>query len=269
MAGRLAILACGGDLPVALYKANPGALVITLEGVESKLVGVSQPHRLEEIGVIFEAMRAGGVDRMVFAGALTRPKLNPTLFDSQMMAIAPRLMAAMSLGDDGLLRTVVEIFEEQGFTVLGIEDVLPQLIAGADLALGPHPSEEDEADIARAADILRGIASLDIGQGCVVAGGQCLGIETVQGTDALLGFVAATPEKYRQTKGKGVYVKAAKEGQDLRMDMPTIGPDTVRAVAKAGLGGMIVQTDHVLILDRYAVLQAVKDAKIYLHARTL
>lgn len=269
MAERLAIIACAGELPVLLHKANPGAMVITLEGIESDLAPVSLRFRLEEIGVLFEAMKIEGVTHVIFAGALTRPALNPTAFDSQMMAIAPRLMKAMTLGDDGLLRTVIDVFEEQGFSVIGAHEVVPQLLAEPGLALGAEPSEADEADVARAVAILRGIAPLDIGQGCVVAGGQCLGIETVQGTDALLRFVAETPARYRLGRVQGVYVKAAKSGQDLRMDMPAIGPKTVRAVADAGLSGIVVEADRVLILDRYATLQAAKEANIFLRAWAL
>lgn len=269
MAGRLAIIACGGALPVILQNANPSAMVITLEGVDSALVARSHPHRLEEIGVLFTSMKVEKVTDVIFAGALTRPKLNPMLFDGEMQAIAPRLMKAMGLGDDGLLRTVIEIFEEQGFNVLGVSDLMPQLVAGPDLSLGAQPSDQDEADINRAVDILRAISPLDIGQGCAVAGGQCLGIETVQGTDALLGFVGQTPERYRTGRRGGVYVKAAKTGQDLRMDMPAIGPQTVKAVAEAGLSGMVVEADRVLILDRFGTLQAAKEAKIFLQARAL
>ncbi len=269
MDGRLAIIACGGALPVLIQQAHPGAMVITLEGVKSDLDTISNPHRLEEIGVLFTSMKAEGVTDVIFAGALTRPKLNPMLFDGEMQAIAPRLVQAMALGDDGLLRTVINIFEEQGFTVLGVGDLMPQLVAGADLALGAKPTDQDEADINRAVNILRVISDLDIGQGCAVAGGQCLGIETVQGTDALLHFVSETPEHYRAGGRGGVYVKAAKTGQDLRMDMPAIGPDTVVAVSKARLSGMVVEADRVLILDRFATLQAAKDAGIFLQARAL
>lgn len=269
MAGRLAIIACGGALPVVLHKAHPNAMVITLDGIESDLTALSHPHRLEEIGVMFTSMKVEGVTDVIFAGSLTRPKLNPMEFDGEMQAIAPRLMQAMALGDDGLLRTVIAVFEEQGFTVLGVNDLMPQLVAGSDLALGPKPTEQDEADIARAVEILEGISPLDIGQGCAVAGGQCLGIETVQGTDALLRFVGETPDRYRRDGLRGVYVKASKKGQDLRMDMPTIGTETVQRVAKAGLAGMVVEADRVLILDRFATLQAAKDAKIFLQARVL
>ncbi len=268
MAGRLAILACAGTLPVMLAKAHPDAMVITLQGIPSALEDYSHKHRLEQIGTLFAAMQAEGVDRMIFAGALTRPQFDPTTFDAQMMIIAPRLMAAMALGDDGLLRTVIDIFEEQGFAVVGVRDVLPGLVAEAGLRVGPDPDAGQEADITRAITILRGISDLDIGQGCVVAGGQCLGVETVQGTDALLGFVTATPQGYRRGH-KGVYVKAAKTGQDLRMDMPTIGPATIASVAGAGLAGLVVETDKVLILEREATLTAVEEAGLFLYARAL
>ena len=267
MTGRLAILACAGDLPVLLHEHVPDAMVITLQGIESALEPVSHRHSLEKIGALFDAMKAEGVTDMIFAGALTRPAFNPAEFDPQMMAIAPRLMAAMSLGDDGLLRTVIDIFEEQGFAVRGVQDVRPDLIVGADLAIGPDPTQAEEKDIGRATEILRQLAPIDVGQGCAVAGGQCLGIETVQGTDALLSFVAGTPDKYRRGGLKGVYVKATKAGQDLRMDMPAIGPKTVAAVAKAGLAGMVVEAGRVLIIDREATVEAAQNAGIFLRAR--
>ncbi|MEO0747498.1 MAG: LpxI family protein, partial [Pseudomonadota bacterium] len=107
MTGRLAIIACAGDLPVLLHKHVPDAMVVTFAGIESALGPVSQRHSLEKIGQLFAAMQSEGVRDVIFAGALTRPALNPAEFDQAMTAIAPRLMAAMSLGDDGLLRTVI------------------------------------------------------------------------------------------------------------------------------------------------------------------
>lgn len=268
MGGNLAILACDGALPVEIAQANPDAMVITLEGIPSPLEAGSERHRLEKIGTLFAAMKAAGVERMVFAGALVRPQLDPAQLDSEMTALAPRLMQAMQLGDDGLLRTVIAVFEEQGFAVVGPKDVCPSLVAEEGLAVGAAPGEREEADIARAAEILRGISPLDIGQGCVVAGGQCLGIETVQGTDALLRFSGATDAKFLRNF-KGVYVKAAKDGQDLRIDMPTIGPRTVHAVAEAGLAGLVVEAGRVLLLEREATLEAARAAGIFLQARTL
>lgn len=263
MAGRLAILACAGALPVALAKAHPDAVIYTLAGVPSDLAAQAQEFPIEKIGALFAAMKAAGVSRLVFAGALGRPALNPALLDGEMMRLAPRLMAALPQGDDALLRFVIETFEEQGFAVLGAHELLPGLRAEEGLALGPTPGRAALSDIARAAQILRATSALDIGQGCAVAGGQCLGIETVQGTDALLGYVAQTPERLKRGQ-KGVFVKAAKAGQDLRIDMPAIGPDTIRAVAAAGLAGLAVEAGRVMILERAQVEAAVQDAGIFL-----
>ncbi|KZY35702.1 hypothetical protein A3731_02435 [Roseovarius sp. HI0049] len=268
MAGRLAILACAGALPVAIAKANPDAMIITLEGIPSELEAQSERHRLEQIGTLFAAMKQAGIDRMVFAGSLVRPALDPSAFDAEMTAIAPRLMTALQMGDDGLLRTVIEIFEDQGFSVVGAHQVLPSLTADADLRIGPDPDAAAKADIARATEILRGLAPLDLGQACVVAGGQCLGIETIQGTDALLHFVAATPPELRRDH-RGVLVKAAKSGQDLRIDMPTIGPRTVEAVADAGLAGLVIEAGKVMILDRDTTLETARDKGIFLVASEL
>ncbi|PVA11655.1 DUF1009 domain-containing protein [Pelagivirga sediminicola] len=263
MTGRLAILACGGALPVMLARAHPDALHFTLRGVPSELAATAQDFPLERIGALFAAMKEAGVSRMVFAGTLVRPALNPAEFDAEMMRLAPGLMAAIPQGDDALLRFVISMFEEQGFEVLGAHELLPGLTAEAGLAAGPAPSEAELADAARGVHILREISPLDIGQGCVVAGGQCLGIETVQGTDALLSYVAAAPAALRRGQ-RGVYVKAPKLGQDLRIDMPTVGPRTVAAVADAGLAGLIVAEGKVVLMQREEALALAAECGVFL-----
>lgn len=268
MGGRLAILACGGALPVALAAARPDALCVTFAGVPHGLGADTQEHRIERLGALFDALRDAAVTQVVLAGALARPALDPARFDSVTMALAPRLSAAFGAGDDGLLGTVIAIFEEQGFAVLGAHDLLPDLTAADGLRLGPEPDAQDEADAARAADILIALSPLDIGQGCVVAGGQCLGIETAQGTDALLRFVAQT-DPARRPEARGVFVKAAKRGQDLRVDMPVIGPATIEACAGAGLAGLMIEPGRVMILDRDRTLAALRQSGLFLIARQL
>jgi len=268
VAGRLAILACDGALPVRIAEAYPDAMQITIRGIPSLLEATARQFELERIGTLFKAMKDAGVTRMVFAGSLSRPPLNPAEFDAEMMAIAPRLMMAIPKGDDALLRQVMEFFEEQGFAVVGAHDLLPELVLEDGFAAGPAPGKTELSDARRAIEILAGISPLDLGQGCVVAGGQCLGIETVQGTDALLRFVAQTPENLRRGF-KGVYVKAAKRGQDLRIDMPTIGPRTVESAAAAGLAGLIVEAGQVVVLDRDATRKALAAHGLFLIAQVM
>jgi DUF1009 family protein len=268
VAGRLAILACGGALPVLLARAHPDALHFTLRGVPSDLANTAQEFPLERIGALFTAMKGAGVTRMVFAGTLARPSLNPAEFDAEMMRLAPGLVAAIPQGDDALLRFVIAMFEEQGFAVLGAHELLPGLTAEAGLAAGPAPSDADLADAARAAHILAEISPLDIGQGCVVAGGQCLGIETVQGTDALLAYVAQAPGALRRGQ-RGVYVKAPKVGQDLRIDMPTVGPKTVAAVADAGLSGLVIAAGKVVLMQRDEMISLADRCGIFIISQAL
>ncbi|RKF15257.1 LpxI family protein [Roseovarius spongiae] len=268
MAGRLAIVACGGALPVRLAEAHPNAMLIALEGIPTDLEGAAQSFALEEIGALFDAMRAEGVARMVFAGTLARPPLNPARMDAAMLRIAPRLMQMVAQGDDALLRFVISVFEDEGFAVLGAHELLPDLTAAADLRVGRTPDKAEEADIARAHDILVGISSLDIGQGCAVAGGQCLGVETVQGTDAILRFIKETPDALRRG-ARGVYLKMPKRGQDLRIDMPAIGPRTVHGVADAGLGGLVIAAGQVVVMEPDATRAAAEARGVYLISRTL
>ena len=268
MEGRLAILACGGALPAMLAAAHPDAVHFTLRGVPSELADSAQEFPLERIGALFAAMRQAGVTHMVFAGTLTRPGLNPAEFDAEMARLAPGLMAAIPQGDDALLRFVISMFEEQGIAVMGAHELLPDLTAEPGLSAGPAPTAADLADAARAAQILSAISPLDLGQGCVVAGGQCLGIETVQGTDALLAYIAQTPAALRRGQ-RGVYVKAPKVGQDLRIDMPTIGPDTVAAVADAGLAGLVIAEGKVVVMQRDETLFLAEDRGVFLISQDL
>ena len=263
---RLGILAGQGALPQMIAAAHPDALFMHFDGVAVELPdNESVAASFEKFGALFDALRAGEVGEVVFAGGLARPALNPANFDAKMMQLAPGFMAAMQGGDDGLLRAVIAAFEAEGFTVRGAHELVDGLTASPGLLAGPEPGEIDLADMARARAILAALGPLDVGQGVVVADGQALGVETAQGTDAMLRFVAETPEALRQ-RARGVFVKAPKPGQDLRIDMPAVGPGTVAAVAKAGLAGIVITAGEVLVLEREASLRAAEEAGVFLLA---
>ena len=128
-----------------------------------------------------------GSSQLVFSGAIRRPRLDPELFDNRTAQLVPRIMMAMQSGDDGALRAVLEVFEEHGLAIASVADVAPDLIPGAGVLAG-EPSAADRRDAARAALIHATLGPLDVGQGNVVAQGQCLAIETLPGTQAMLDF---------------------------------------------------------------------------------
>ena len=260
-----AIIAGSGALPVELAAAQPEAHLVTLAGMAHDLGARTQEHRFEKLGALFEDLKTRGITHVTFAGGMSRPDLNPADFDPYMVETAPRLMAAFQQGDDQLLRLIITLFEEQGLTVSGAHELVPDAKAPAGLIAGPAPSDQNLADGLRGAEILSTLAPLDLGQGCVVASGLCLGIETLQGTDALLDFVARTPAHLHRTAG--VFVKAPKAGQDLRVDMPAIGPSTIRNVAEAGLSGIILAAGRVLILERTDTLALAASLGVFIYGQ--
>ncbi len=263
-AGRLAIIAGAGDLPVTIARANPDALFVALNGVEVTLPDGNDIAEAgyEKLGSLFKTLHRAGVKRVCFAGRVSRPKLNPLKMDMTTLSLFPRIKAVLGKGDDALLRLVAKVFEEQGFSVVSAQDVTDAPHAERKL-IGRTPSDQDRQDAERGFAILRALDDLDVAQCAVVAGGQCLGIETIQGTDALLSFVAKTPADLK-LGARGVLVKRPKAGQDSRMDTPTIGPDTVRNVAQAGLGGIVIPAGGVIVLQPDEVARLIEEHDLFL-----
>ncbi|WP_439138251.1 LpxI family protein [Roseicyclus sp.] len=245
--GRRAIIAGAGALPLLVAAAGP-AIVVRFADAPGGTGHADLRARFEQLGKLFTDLKAHGVDELCLAGAMQRVGFAQELLDPETKALLPRLATAMGQGDDALLRSIVAIFEEQGFTIRGAHELRPDLVARAGDLCGQAIAP---ADTARARALLAAIGPLDVGQAAVAAQGQILGIETLQGTDALLRFVGET-----MPGSGGVLVKRAKPGQDLRVDMPAIGPETIALCAQAGLKGIELQADHVLLLDGDAVRAA-------------
>jgi len=207
------------------------------------------------------------VATVTFAGAVQRPRLDPAMFDAATAQLVPRLIAAMGQGDDATLREVVALFEDAGFAVAATADIAPGLVPGPGLLAGTL-TPQDHADATRAAAIVAALGAVDVGQGCVVQQGLCLGVEVLAGTDALLsGIVPLDALRPDPARGRGLFFKAPKPGQDRRIDLPTLGPDTVLATAQAGLGGIVWQAGGVICLDLADMQTAAAENGLFLWAR--
>ena len=257
MSNGLAIVSGAGDLPrlLAEYCAKSGRhyRVVTLENAPIDWLETHPtiPARIEQISKLCEDLRAEECDTLVFAGAMARPQVDMSMFDALGGQLAAAVLGAMKKGDDQTLRYVIEMFEGQGFDVVGPSEILPELVPPIGVLTARVPSEIERADAVLAREFIAALGKLDIGQGAIVAHGLCLGLETIQGTDKMLEFVATT----RPDSG-GVLVKALKPGQDTRMDMPVIGVQTVQNAARAGLGGIAIQAGGVMIINRADVIAA-------------
>ena len=263
--GQIAVIAGSGALPVAVAAALGGAAVFAPEGMAVQ--GAPERFRFERLVPFLHMLQDRGVTGVVLAGAMTRPRLDPALFDPATAQLVPRLLAAMQAGDDATLRAVVAVIEEAGLVVHGVAEVAPELIPAAGVLGKVAPDAQSTADVVRAAEVVAALGAADVGQGAVVAQGLCLAVETLPGTDAMLDWVAAVAGRLRPPGVRGVLWKAPKPGQDLRVDMPALGPETVRRTAAAGLAGIAWAAGGTLMLDRDAVVAEADRLGLFLWAR--
>jgi DUF1009 family protein len=252
--GALGVVAGAGDLPRLIAEkcraAGEPYLVCAFAGAEPGWIA-DHPHVVapfEKPGRVFSALRRAGADRVVFAGGLARPRLRPMAFDLTAARLAARILPLLRRGDDALLRGLAGLVEAEGFRLVGAHDILGPLLMPAGDLTRRRPTAAEIADVDRAAAIVAALGPFDMTQGAVVERGLCLGVETLQGTDALLDYVGRTPGRLRSGGGGGSLFKGPKPGQDRRADLPTIGPETVRRAAAAGLAGVAAEAGGALVM---------------------
>ena len=171
-----------------------------------------------------------------------------------------RIGRAAFAGDDGLLAAVVKILGEEGFRVIGAHEILGEALGPAGLLSHAAPDAVAMADIGRGIAVARALGAVDVGQACVVQQGVVLAVEAAEGTDAMLSRCAPLA---RPGRG-GVLVKLVKPGQDRRADLPTIGPETIRAAAGAGLRGVAFEAGGTILADRETAIAAADAAGVFL-----
>lgn len=267
MAPKLGILAGGGDLPVTLVETcrrdGRDFFLIALEGqAAADWLSPDIPHawfRLGAAGAILERLKAEGVAEIVMAGRVRRPSLAELRPDWKATQFFTRI-GLKALGDDGLLRGVAQVLEEEGFRVIGVQSLIADLLTPTG-PLGRHrPDDQALADIALGIKVARGLGELDIGQSVVVQQGVVLGVEAVEGTDALIDRCGLL-----RRPGPGpVLVKCAKPQQDRRLDLPALGPDTVAHCRAAGFSGVAAQAGNTLFLGRDRAVAAADEAGLFL-----
>ena len=256
------MLVGGGELPLeiarSLRQSGRSVHVVAIDGEADQDWSdfTCTPVNWGAIGGILAALKGAGCRELVIVGRVRRPdmlKIRPDL--GLFLALARVLQLITAGGDDSLLRRCLRFFEDHGLTVRGPGELAPELLAPLG-AIGRHvPDEADETDIALGFAAVRALGRFDIGQGVVAKAGQLIAVEGAEGTDRLIG-------RLRQSSG-AILVKCPKPGQELRIDMPAIGPRTVEMAVDRGLRGIAVEAGNVLVAGRGDVSRAADKAGIF------
>jgi UDP-2,3-diacylglucosamine hydrolase len=266
------LIAAGGVMPFAvadsLIARGIDPVLFGLRGACDPVAVTRFRHHWISIGQVGRAVklfRAENCRDLVFIGALVRPALSEIRLDWRTLRIIATVWAAFRGGDDHLLSSIGRILEQDGFRMVGIRDVAPDLLMPEGCVTLKVPDENAAADIARGREVLRALSPFDIGQAAIVIDGHVVGVEDIEGTDGLLARVAHLrgEGRIRARAARGVLVKAPKSGQDLRFDLPTIGPRTIEGAIKAGLAGVAVVAGNTIAVEPQAMIEVADAAGLF------
>jgi DUF1009 family protein len=210
-----------------------------------------QPGQLQ---AVIDALRQHGITRTVMVGAIAKPRMfREILPDARALAALSRIG---KLRDDLLLRTIAEELEQEGITVVPSTTYLDEIVPAAGVLGRREPTPEEWADIRYGFQVVKAIGRFDIGQSVVIRGGAVMAVEGIEGTDATIRRAG------QLVNGDIVVVKATKPIQDLRFDLPAIGPDTIRTIAEVRGRALGIEAGSTIILDRELTLSLADDARI-------
>lgn len=261
---KVALIAGSGRLPInvaeSLAKQGHAPYVLMVRGeVEAASPLASYDH--EQIGLgdfpnLLPRLKRHKITHIVLAGGISRrPRWNEVSLSLGLLKYVPIAIAAFARGDDGLLRTLIREIEKGGVKVVGAHEIVPDLLVIEGPMTRAKPSKGDLRDLDAAYAAARAIGALDIGQGAIAIGGRVIALEGVEGTDGLLARTVSLRKHGRLAgKKRGVLVKCAKPGQELRADLPAIGVATVEGAHAAGLAGIGVEADRAIVLDSAAMI---------------
>jgi UDP-2,3-diacylglucosamine hydrolase len=271
------LIAGGGVMPFAVAESLKARgldpVIFALKGVCDPKAAERFRHHWITVGQLGRAMRlfrAEDCKNLLFIGTLVRPALSEIRLDWGTLRLIGGIWAAFRGGDDHLLSGIGRIFEREGFRLVGLKEIAPDLLMPEGCATRRVPDRDALADIARGNEVLRALGPFDIGQAAVVIDGHVVGVEGIEGTDDLLARIAGlrSAGRVRATKGRGVLVKAPKSRQDLRFDLPTIGSRTVEGIAAAGLAGVAAAAGNTLVADAQAMIEAADAAGLFVFGQS-
>jgi DUF1009 family protein len=268
----LAIVCGGGTLPFTVADAakqqGRRVVLMALRGAADAGRVALYPHhwvRVGQFGRCTRLAKAEGCRDLVLIGSVVRPTLAQLWPDWGMIRNIPRLLKLLAGGDHHVLSAITRAFENQGFRLLGAHEIAPEILMPKG-PMGHHrPGAGEQSDIARGLALLKAMGPFDVGQAVVVANRRVLAVEAAEGTDQMLLRLAELREKgrIRSPRGVGVLVKAPKPGQDVRVDLPSIGPQTVEQTARAGLAGIAAAAGATIVAEAQQLAAMADRAKLF------
>ena len=270
---KIAIIAGNGQLPIEAGRA------LLARGEEVFMIGIATEvdarierfdHAVlqwEQLGKLFRLLRDKNIGQVLLAGGVIgRPALDIRKMDWGAIRTLPEILSVMLAGDNKVLSGVIEIFRRRGVAMASVPELLPELMVGAGPLAAKKVSKADHQRLTHGAEVVRTLGAHDIGQAVVVVGSRVVAVEGAEGTDMMLERIGQLRRAGRLPARRcGVLVKFAKPEQDIRADLPTIGPGTISKVHEAGLLGIGVEAGRTIVIQRAETVSRANGFGLFVH----
>ena len=269
---QLAIIAGGGGLPrVIIESARKQGWEITVFAIgnlnieKNQSISLIEMNRLN-IGRIFKILKSQKIKNICMVGYIPRPNgpidyLRFQYLNLETLIILFKSLGILRGGDASLFKKINSFLEERGYKVIGASEIAPNITLKRGVYSTKKVSKAEFENIKKAKQCAEITGYLDIGQAVAVKNSRILAIEGAEGTDAMLERVAGL--RGISVKRGGVILKSAQVNQDERVDMPTVGPNTIKNMIKANLSGIAITADNVIVLDFQEVIEMIEDNNLY------
>jgi len=203
---------------------------------------------LGQLGKLIKTFKSEGVDHAVMAGQVKHKQIFSSIVPDLKMI---QLLASLATKNtDSLIGAVARVLENEGIQLIDSTLFLRPLLPDPGVLTRRAPSEEEKRDLDYGYKIARELGRLDLGQSVAVTDGACIALEAMEGTDAVMERAASL------VNGRPLrIVKLAKPNQDLRFDVPVIGPATVRLMARLSVSALAVEAGKTLMIDREELIR--------------
>ncbi|ADE30287.1 LpxI family protein [Rickettsia prowazekii] len=267
MLPNLGMIAGRGSLPHLIacnYIKQGGKCYIAAIKDETNIEQIKEfEYKIFKIGMVGEAIRYfqdHNVENIIFIGGINRPNFKNLAVDKIGRLLLFKIVEQKIRGDDSLLKIVANFFESYGFKVISSNQIYQNQQCNSNIITNTTITNSDKNDIELGIKVLNHLSLFDIAQSVIVKNGYILGIEAAEGTDNLIVRCA----DLRKKSHGGILVKIPKLGQDNRLDMPTIGPNTIKNLAKYNYQGLAIQKNNVIIVEEELTIKLANKHKIFI-----
>lgn len=267
---KLGIIAGNNSLPLQIAKYckenNIIPYIILIKGFAKKENYLNYNNielKITSVGKAIKYFKNNDVKDIVFAGGVKKPSFNIFTFDLQGIILIKQILKNKFLGDNSVLNTVINFFNNKSLNVLEIDKILPTVHLDKGFNSNVDFGNKDYLDdIELGKQTIKTLSFLDIGQSVVAQNKNIIGIECFEGTEKLINRCAEL--KYNDCR-KPILIKIKKENQTRKADLPTIGKDTIIQLHNAGFGGIAIDAENCLVVSINEVIELSNKYKIFIY----